>query len=453
MLEWMTDYDRNRKERLSTPGQNASIIEVRERECAKDIIERNRRLFEMRGKGVLWMKPVDHGKSPIYDIEDFIEQEIPFLGDKSRFRNGAIYAREDTEFHTWPEQWGDQEGFQYRYQDVRVPLMERLPKEDIKVDLSMFSHAIFLYSAELINIWVFDKMTQIQDHLIKNGIVVVNPISAYKVDRCKEEFFKLLQQHGYKYPQWKHIESEEDLKDLPFGLPCLVRTNCDSCGHNLWLVKTEEEMKAAYNRVLIVECNSNRSFFPCRTDETDKKFAEGKRVHPSPAPDRRKIIAVEYISPYSERFGCNVMNYVGFIGDEIDYHYATTAHKYCWNIPGVGPYYMKTFSAANYYLRDFLQKEENYKTLRKIRRLTGLHTPRIDFFIKDGEMIFIECGIKLGIETKLVYQEEEYPGILDNQNFFQMYNRHARVMDSILRCNDEPIEKFVLPMTDFYQKI
>lgn len=332
-------------------------------------------------KGIIWIKVTSHGRGYIPGLEDYLKKNTKFIGDGL---NKEVINHNTLNFSI---------------------INNDLYYKTTKVILSEYSHIAFIYCSELLTNDIYNKLLEIENFIKKTNIYIFNPISNAKYDYDKISFFKLLSENNIQVPNYFIINRKEDLEAIPYTFPYLLRTNIDWGGKNLFFVKDKVELVKYYN-ILLSE------------DQTVDPLYRSTNVNYFP---KKEIIAVEYYDPYIETLGCNLNCRVNLIGGNILVTLCDPFAKNLWTHRGPNintatfdhvlnfvdkGTEVAFFTKCSKYLINFVDTKRQF--FRQVQSIIGLHTIAIDFIINKGNIILLECNLKLGMSPYKVPQFVKY---------------------------------------------
>jgi hypothetical protein len=340
-------------------------------------------------KGIIWIKTTTDGRGYFPYFEDYIKKSnIAFIGDGL---NNEVIKRNEINFTIV-------DGILYY--------------KTTKVNLQLYSHLMFIYCSELLTPESYNKLLKIEEYIKqKSNIFIFNPVSSAKNDYDKLSFFQTLKEAGLSnyIPEHIKIEKKENLNNIPFGYPYLLRSTSDWGGKNLFFIKNKEERDLKYS--LLSKINAT-------------------------------IIAVKFYSPYIKELGYNLNCRVNMIGTEPivvlcdPFPKTTFTHRIkedgspsnpdkFEHVLAIGNNPSEIFTNSSKYVINLV---DQYRNLFKfVQQALNLHTIAIDFIVNEDNIIFLECNLKLGISPYKVPQFIKYSQ--KDFTYYHLYN------DDTLRNN------------------
>jgi glutathione synthase/RimK-type ligase-like ATP-grasp enzyme len=233
------------------------------------------------------------------------------------------------------------------------------------VHLQKYSHVVFCYRPFVKSEKQLHRLQAIENLASEQALPVVNPISSAKYFRYKDEFFRILGQHGLPHPVFQEITSRDT---ITLNFPFILKANNATGGHSTVLVEGSRDLDAHFDALL---------------------------HSPSPHPGR-KLLAIEYLDTYQTTLRCFLAGRLFVFDDVIAYQYANISQQ-DWNIHvhSVTRFHdSSTLVEANHLVKRLIEQERS--TMLKLRNALSLNFFNVDFTVVNGKLVFLEAGWKWG---------------------------------------------------------
>ena len=273
---------------------------------------------------------------------------------------------------------------------------------DQEVDVEKYTHAVFAFNAELVTKENYKRIEEVYYWLKQNTkIKIINKIEDFAKDAQKELYFEHLKNNGLLVPDWKVIESEEDLSCIAF--PYIIKLNNL---HQWKKVYNLNEAKEAY-KILKATCDEGV------VQEGLPLYYKFKDVDIKSLKFETKIIAVKYIKNFNGRYSS--ASSVSYVNGKMIYKYSlcsTEEEPDAIHISDIKDF--KHFYEAQSELKKIVSI--NKQAFEKVKSLS-LDTAKIDFLISEEKPIFLEQGVKIGTSPNIFELEAYYPRMSVNRKY------------------------------------
>jgi len=192
------------------------------------------------------------------------------------------------------------------------------------------------------------------------GAKIINAPERLELIRWKDRFFDRFGGMGMPVPEFRRIESLDDLE--PLGFPFILKAADCRGGDRTELIENEEQAAGALRR----------------------------------RPAGQRLIGVEYLDPFNEEFGYHVAYRVHLVQGKLSFHYPNIArgqwNLHCGSVKGNRD--RKTYLEV--VARSSELTREHEAMFRRVAEELSLDFVAIDFLESNGRVYLIEAELKYG---------------------------------------------------------
>lgn len=244
--------------------------------------------------------------------------------------------------------------------------------QDRPVRLQEYSHVLFCYRPFAMSEIQLHRLQAIENLASEHALPLINPISSAKYLRYKDDFFRILGQHGLPHPMFQVVESRATINlDYPF----ILKANNATSGRSTVLIEGSRDLDEHFDALLQA---------------------------PSPRPGR-KLLAIEYLDTYQTTLHCFLAGRLFVFDDVITYQYANISQQ-DWNIHvrNVTQFHdSRTLVEANHLTKRLIEQERS--RILELRNALNLNFFNVDFTVVSGQLVFLEAGWKWGPDPARYY--------------------------------------------------